>query len=101
MLPLIAKGLALPQISGSLCMEPTMVDVYRRNIIMRKLHRDNDAALAEYSSLRKSSTHPLLFGRLQPSRNVAACMQYPPDVDVIIALYVEDQIGIRLQLPTT
>ena len=47
------------------------------------------------------SMHRPLFGRLQPCRNVAACMQYPPDVDVIIALYVEDQIGIRLQLPTT
>jgi DNA-binding NarL/FixJ family response regulator len=45
---LIAKGLASPQIARSLSMDPTMVDVYRRNI-MRKLHLNNDAALAEYA----------------------------------------------------
>jgi len=45
---LIAKGLASPQIARSLSMDPTMVDVYRRNI-RRKLHLNNDAALAEYA----------------------------------------------------
>jgi two-component system NarL family response regulator len=44
----IAKGLASPQIASSLSMDPTMVDVYRRNI-MRKLHLNNDAALVEYA----------------------------------------------------
>jgi two-component system NarL family response regulator len=43
-LQLIAKGAAPAQIAGSLSMDPSMVDVYRRNI-MRKLHLDNDAAL--------------------------------------------------------
>jgi DNA-binding NarL/FixJ family response regulator len=45
---LIAKGLASPQIARALSMDPTMVEVYRRNI-MRKLHLTNDAALAEYA----------------------------------------------------
>ncbi len=45
---LIAKGLAPPQIARTLSMDPTMVDVYRRNI-MRKLQLDNDAALAAYA----------------------------------------------------
>jgi DNA-binding NarL/FixJ family response regulator len=47
-LRLIARGLASPQIAQSLSMDPTMVDVYRRNI-MRKLNLDNDAALSEYA----------------------------------------------------
>jgi DNA-binding NarL/FixJ family response regulator len=54
-LRLIAKGLASPQIAGSLSMDPTMVDVYRRNI-MRKLNLNSDAALGEYArswSLRR------------------------------------------------
>jgi DNA-binding NarL/FixJ family response regulator len=45
---LIAKGLASPQIALSLSIDPAMVDVYRRNI-MRKLHLNSDAALAEYA----------------------------------------------------
>jgi DNA-binding NarL/FixJ family response regulator len=45
---LIAKGLASPQIAHSLSMDPTMVDVYRRNIL-RKLHLNNDGALGEYA----------------------------------------------------
>jgi DNA-binding NarL/FixJ family response regulator len=45
---LIAKGLATPQIARALSMDPTMVDVYRRNI-MRKLRLNSDAALAEYA----------------------------------------------------
>lgn len=45
---LIAKGLAPPQIARSLSMDPTMVDVYRRNI-MRRLRLNGDAALAEYA----------------------------------------------------
>jgi len=44
----IAKGLTSPQIASSLSMDPTMVDVYCRNI-MRKLHLNNDAALVEYA----------------------------------------------------
>ena len=45
---LIAKGLAPPQIADSLSMDPGMVEVYRRNI-MRKLHLNDGAALAEYA----------------------------------------------------
>jgi DNA-binding NarL/FixJ family response regulator len=48
-LRLIGNGLASPQIARSLSIDPGMVDVYRRNI-MRKLHLNNDAALAEYAS---------------------------------------------------
>jgi DNA-binding NarL/FixJ family response regulator len=48
MLLAIAKGLASPQIASSLSIDPTMVDVYRRNM-MRKLHLNNDAALVEYA----------------------------------------------------
>jgi two-component system NarL family response regulator len=44
----IAKGLASAQIASSLSMDPTMVDVYRRNI-MRKLRLNGDAALVEYA----------------------------------------------------
>jgi two-component system NarL family response regulator len=44
----IAKGLAPAQIASSLSMDPTMVDVYRRNI-MRKLRLNGDAALVEYA----------------------------------------------------
>ena len=47
LLLLIVKGLTLPQIAGSLSMDPTMVEVYRRNL-MRKLHLKDEAALAEY-----------------------------------------------------
>jgi len=56
-LMLIAKGLASPQIARSLSMDPTMVDVYRRNI-MRKLNLNSDTALGEYArswSLRRES----------------------------------------------
>jgi DNA-binding NarL/FixJ family response regulator len=56
-LHLIARGLASPQIAGSLSMDPTMVEVYRRNI-MRKLNLTSDAALGEYArvwSLRRDS----------------------------------------------
>jgi len=45
---LIAKGLTSPQIAGSLAMDPTMVEVYRRNLL-RKLQLNSDAALAEYA----------------------------------------------------
>jgi DNA-binding NarL/FixJ family response regulator len=45
---LIARGLASPQIAESLSMDPTMVAVYRRNI-MRKLSLTSDAALGEYA----------------------------------------------------
>ncbi len=45
---LIGNGLASPQIARSLSIDPNLVDVYRRNI-MRKLHLNNDAALAEYA----------------------------------------------------
>jgi two-component system NarL family response regulator len=45
---LIGKGLASAQIAQSLSMDPSMVDVFRRNI-MRKLHLNSDAALAEYA----------------------------------------------------
>jgi DNA-binding NarL/FixJ family response regulator len=54
---LIAKGWASPQIARSLSMDPTMVDVYRRNI-MRKLNLTSEAALGEYArgwSLRRES----------------------------------------------
>ena len=47
-LRMIGQGLAPPQIALSLSMEPTMVDVYRRNI-MRKLRLNSDAALIEYA----------------------------------------------------
>jgi DNA-binding NarL/FixJ family response regulator len=47
-LRLIATGQSPAQIARSLSMDPTMVDVYRRNI-MRKLNLDTDAALAEYA----------------------------------------------------
>ena len=45
---LIAKGLTPPQIAGSLSMDPTMVEVYRRNL-MRKLQLNDEAALAKYA----------------------------------------------------
>jgi two-component system NarL family response regulator len=48
---LIGKGLESAQIARSLSMDPTMVDVYRRNIV-RKLHLENDAALGEYARRR-------------------------------------------------
>lgn len=44
----VAQGLTLPQIADSLSMDPTMVEVYRRNI-MRKLHLKDEAALADYA----------------------------------------------------
>jgi two-component system NarL family response regulator len=57
---LIAKGLAPLQIARSLSMDPTLVEVYRRNIA-RKLGLDNDAALGEYArdwSLRRGDKAP-------------------------------------------
>jgi DNA-binding NarL/FixJ family response regulator len=56
-LRLIARGLGPPQIADSLSMDPTMVAVYRRNI-MRKLNLTSDAALGEYArdwSLKRDS----------------------------------------------
>jgi DNA-binding NarL/FixJ family response regulator len=56
-LRLIARGLASPQIADSLSMDPTMVAVYRRNI-MRKLNLTGDAALGDYArdwSLKRDS----------------------------------------------
>jgi DNA-binding NarL/FixJ family response regulator len=47
-LRLIAKGLASPEIATSLAIDPTMVDVYRRNI-MRKLNLPTDDALTDYA----------------------------------------------------
>lgn len=44
----IGKGASLPQIADSLSMDPTMVEVYRRNI-MRKMHLKDEAALADYA----------------------------------------------------
>ena len=44
----MVKGLSLPQIADSLTMDPTMVEVYRRNL-MRKLHLKDEAALAAYA----------------------------------------------------
>jgi DNA-binding CsgD family transcriptional regulator len=40
--------LTSPQIATSLAIDPTMVDVYRRNI-MRKLNLPSDDALGEYA----------------------------------------------------
>ena len=45
---LMVKGLSLPQIADSLTMDPSMVEVYRRNL-MRKLHLQDEAALAAYA----------------------------------------------------
>jgi DNA-binding NarL/FixJ family response regulator len=47
-LRLIAKGLTSPQIAASLAIDPTMVDVYRRNIV-RKLNLPSDDALGDYA----------------------------------------------------
>jgi two-component system NarL family response regulator len=47
-LRMIGGGSVLPKIAESLSMEPTMVEVYRRNI-MRKLHLQDDAALVAYA----------------------------------------------------
>jgi DNA-binding NarL/FixJ family response regulator len=47
-LRLIAGGRTPEQIAASLAIDPTMVDVYRRNI-MRKLNLTTDAALNEYA----------------------------------------------------
>jgi DNA-binding NarL/FixJ family response regulator len=47
-LRLIAKGLTSLQIATFLELDPTMVDVYRRNI-MRKLNLHTDDALGEYA----------------------------------------------------
>lgn len=54
---LIARGVASPQIADALSMEPTMVDVYQRNI-MRKLNLTSEAALGAYArgwSLKRDS----------------------------------------------
>lgn len=53
LLRLIAQGLATPEIERSLCMDPTMINIYCRNI-MRKLGLRDDAALIEYA--RRIST---------------------------------------------
>ena len=56
-LRLIAEGLTSPQIAGTLSVDPTMVDVYRRNIV-RKLKLTDDGALGDYArawSLRRDS----------------------------------------------
>lgn len=50
---LIAAGMAAPRIALSLSMDVSLVEVYRRNI-MRKLHLDNDTALAAYA--RRTTT---------------------------------------------
>ena len=50
-LRLIGQDLSPPQIARSLSMDPSMVDVYRRNL-MRKLNLTDDAALAEYARQR-------------------------------------------------
>jgi DNA-binding NarL/FixJ family response regulator len=47
-LRLTARGLAPAAIARELSIEPTMLDVYRRNI-MRKLQLRDDAALSEYA----------------------------------------------------
>jgi len=47
-LRLMAKGLPSPQIATFLAIDPTMIDVYRRNI-MRKLNLRSDDALVEYA----------------------------------------------------
>lgn len=48
LLKLIADGMAPAQIARSLSIDPSLVDVYRRNI-RRKLHLNDDAALDEYA----------------------------------------------------
>ena len=50
-LRLIGEGLASPQIARALSMDPSMVDVYRRNL-MRKLNLTDEAALGEYARAR-------------------------------------------------
>lgn len=40
-----------------------------------------------------------LIGCLHPGRNVATAMQHPPDVDVIIPLDIEHEMGVTLHLP--
>ena len=49
-LRLIADGLTPPQIARTLSIDPTMVDVYRRNIV-RKLKLIDDRALGDYARL--------------------------------------------------
>lgn len=49
-LRLIADGLTPPQIARTLSIDPTMVDVYRRNIV-RKLKLIDDGALGDYARL--------------------------------------------------
>lgn len=41
----------------------------------------------------------VLLGFLHPGRNVARTMQHAPDVDVIVALNIEDEIRITGQRP--
>jgi DNA-binding NarL/FixJ family response regulator len=47
-LALIAKGLEAAEIARLLAIEPSMIDVYRRNMI-RKLNLDDDRALLDYA----------------------------------------------------
>ena len=40
-----------------------------------------------------------LIGYPHPGRNVAAAVQHPPDIDVIIPLDIEHEMGVTLHLP--